>query len=87
MQTTILSSKGQVIIPKAIRAKRHWEPGEKLLAIDTGDGVLLTPASQFPTTSLGEVASCLRYFGSPKTLEEMENAIKKGARSMKNDRR
>jgi hypothetical protein len=33
------------------------------------------------------VASCLSYSGKPKTLEEMEEAIKKGARSMKHDRR
>ena len=87
MSTTKLSSKGQVIIPKEIRLLHHWEPGQELQAINTDDGVLLTPASPFPETSLREVASCLPYTGRPKTLEEMEEAIKKGARSMKRDRR
>lgn len=87
MATTKLSSKGQVIIPKEIRAHHHWEPGQELQAIDTDDGVLLTPVSPFPETSLREVASCLSYTGRPKTLEEMEAAIKKGARIMKRDRR
>jgi AbrB family looped-hinge helix DNA binding protein len=87
MPTTKLSSKGQVIIPKEIRLLHHWEPGQELQAINTDDGVLLTPASPFPETSLREVASCLPYTGRPKTLEEMEEAIKQGARSMKRDRR
>jgi len=87
MQTTRMSSKGQVIIPKGIRNQHNWEAGQELRAIDTDDGVLLTPASPFPETSLQEVASCLPYSGRAKTLEEMEEAIKKGARSMKHDRR
>lgn len=83
MQTTRLSSKGQVIIPKEIRHQHHWEPGQELRAIDTDDGVLLTPASPFPETSLQDVASCLPYSGRPKTLDEMEEAIKKGAGRIK----
>lgn len=86
MQTTRISSKGQVVIPKEIRKQHHWEAGQELRAIDTDDGVLLTPASPFPETSLQEVASCLPYAGRAKTLEEMEEAIREGARSMKHDR-
>jgi len=87
MLTTKLSSKGQVIIPKEIRSRHHWEPGQELQAIDTNDGILLRSASPFPETTLKEAASCLSYTGKPKTLEDMEEAIKKGARSMKHDRR
>jgi AbrB family looped-hinge helix DNA binding protein len=87
MLTTKLSSKGQVIIPKEIRSRHHWEPGQELQAIDTDDGILLRPASPFPETTLRDVASCMSYSGRPKTLEDMEDAIKKGARSTKHDRR
>ena len=87
MLTTKLSSKGQVIIPKEIRRRHHWEPGQELQTIDTDDGILLRPASPFPETTLREVASCLSYSGKAKTLEEMEEAIKKGARSIKHERR
>lgn len=87
MLTTKLSSKGQVIIPKEIRSRHHWEPGQELQAIDTDDGLLLRLASPFPETTLKEVASCLPFSGKAKTLAEMEEAIKKGARSMKHDRR
>lgn len=81
MLTTKLSSKGQVIIPKEIRNRHHWETGQELQAIDTDEGILLRPASAFPETRLKEVASCLSYSGKAKTLEEMEAAIKKGARA------
>lgn len=87
MLTTKLSSKGQVIIPKEIRRRHHWEPGQELQAIDTDDGILLRSASPFPETTVKEAASCLPYSGKAKTLEEMEAAVKKGARSMKHERR
>ena len=76
---TILSSKGQVIIPKPIRSSHHWEAGQKLLIIDTGDGVLLKPQNPFQETTLDEVAGSLPYAGKAKSLEEMEEGIRKGA--------
>jgi AbrB family looped-hinge helix DNA binding protein len=80
MSTTRLSSKGQVIIPKVLRSRHHWEPGQELVAIDMDDGVLLRPASAFSLTSLREVAACLPFTGKAKTLEDMEEAIKAGAK-------
>ncbi|WP_293367804.1 AbrB/MazE/SpoVT family DNA-binding domain-containing protein [Nevskia sp.] len=56
MDTTRLSSKGQVIIPKACRDKHQWAPGLELTVIDTGDGLLLKPKAPFPATSLADVA-------------------------------
>jgi len=47
MQTTKLSSKGQVIIPKIIRSRYNWNSGQKLSVIDTGDGILLRPSRSF----------------------------------------
>lgn len=87
MLTTRLSSKGQVIIPKEIRSRHHWEAGQELQAIDTDEGILLRTTTPFAETTVKEVASCLSYTGKPKTLEEMDAAIKHGARSMKHDRR
>lgn len=87
MQTTRLSSKGQVIIPKELRLRRRWEPGQEFQTIETEEGVLLKPVSTFPETSLLEVISCLPYSGKAKSLKEMEEAIKKGARGPKRDRR
>lgn len=86
MDTTKLSSKGQVIIPKQFRQAHRWETGQELVVIDTGDGVLLRPKTPFATSTLDDVASCLRYEGKPKTLNDMEEAIAAGATKQRNDR-
>lgn len=78
MEVTRLSSKGQVIIPKALRTAHQWKAGQELVAIDCGDGVLLKPKNPFPETTIEEVAGCLPYEGEPKTIDEMEDAIRKG---------
>ncbi len=75
-----LSSKGQIVIPKAIRAAHQWEVGQKLELIDTGDGILLRPEKPFTQTSIESVAGILKYTGKPKSLEDMEAAIEKGAK-------
>src|SRR6202023_4209586 len=54
--TTTVSTKGQVILPKAIRQRRHWEPGTRLLVEDTPEGVLLKAAPVFAPTRPEDVA-------------------------------
>lgn len=73
--TTTVSTKGQVILPKAIRKRRHWPPGTRLVVEDTPDGVLLKAAPCFPTTRPEDVAGMLAHRGPAKTLEEMDAAI------------
>jgi len=85
MTTTVLSSKGQVIIPKPIRSAHHWDAGERLVVEDTVDGVLLRPVALFKRTTLDDLTRCLKWKGPAKTLEEMEAAIAKGARKVMND--
>ncbi|MCC5848651.1 MAG: AbrB/MazE/SpoVT family DNA-binding domain-containing protein [Verrucomicrobia bacterium] len=80
MDTTTLSSKGQVIIPKAIRTAYNWQSGQELQVLESGDGILLRPRSRFETSTLDEVAGSLPASGKPKSLKDMENAIAKGAR-------
>lgn len=73
--TTTVSTKGQIILPKAIRQRRHWEPGTRLVVEDTPDGVLLKAAPVFAPTRPEDVAGMLAYRGRAKTLEEMDAAI------------
>src|SRR5438270_136884 len=74
--TTVVSTKGQVILPKAIREKRHWPAGTRLEVEETADGVLLKPAEPiFPPTRPEDVYGCLQYDGPPKTIEEMNEAV------------
>lgn len=86
MEITRLSSKGQVIIPKALRAAHRWEAGQELIAIDVGDGILLKPKKPFQETTLADVAGCLKYCGKPKSLGELENAICQGVMEQWHDR-
>jgi AbrB family looped-hinge helix DNA binding protein len=73
--TTTVSTKGQVILPKAIRQQRHWEAGTRLVVEDTPEGVLLTAAPLFPPTRPKDVFGSLGHSGPPKTLEEMKAGI------------
>ena len=51
--TTTGSTKGQVILPKAVREQRHWTAGTRLIVEDTEEGVVLKPAPPFPTDQVG----------------------------------
>ncbi|MPR11765.1 AbrB/MazE/SpoVT family DNA-binding domain-containing protein [Microvirga tunisiensis] len=72
---TVVSTKGQVILPKSIRQHRHWDPGTRLVVEETPEGVLLKAAPVFAPTQPDDVYGSLPYQGPPKTLEDMEASI------------
>ena len=80
METTRLSSKGQVVLPSSIRAAKAWRPGQALVVVSTEEGVLLKPVSAFEASRIDEVAGCLRYRGPAKSIEEMDSAVAAEAR-------
>lgn len=82
---TTVSTKGQVILPKAIRDRRHWTPGTRLVVEETPDGVLLRPAAIFTPTRLEDVIGSLRYDGPARTIEEMDAAVLAEARRRARD--
>ncbi|MBS0313198.1 MAG: AbrB/MazE/SpoVT family DNA-binding domain-containing protein [Proteobacteria bacterium] len=49
MNLSRLSSKGQLVIPKAVRA---WPPGTEFSVIRTDDGLLLTPVATISATTV-----------------------------------
>jgi AbrB family looped-hinge helix DNA binding protein len=75
MDTTRLSTKGQIILPKGIRDSRAWGPGTEFTVEETGDGIVLRPAARFPDTDLEEVAGCLRSKRKSGMPERMRDAI------------
>lgn len=81
METTKLSSKGQVIIPKAVRSARRWEAGQELLVIDTEEGVLLMPKAPFEATRLGDVAGMLKERVETRTERQIREALDRDVRS------
>ena len=73
--TTTISTKGQVILPKAIRRALRWEAGMRLVVENTLDGVLLKPMPIFVETRPEDVFGRLACNGAPKSLAEMEAGI------------
>jgi AbrB family looped-hinge helix DNA binding protein len=78
--TTTVSTKGQVILPSAIRQRREWRAGTRLLVEETPEGVLLRPVPAFPETRPEDVFASLPHCGKPKSLEEMEAGVLAEAR-------
>ena len=74
--TTTVSTKGKVILPKAIRDQLRWEPGTRLAVETTAEGVLLRlMPTIFAPTSPDEVFGCLSYDGEPKKIGHMDAVI------------
>jgi AbrB family looped-hinge helix DNA binding protein len=83
--TTTVSTKGQVILPKAIRDQRHWDAGTRLIVENAEEGVLLKAAPLFAATEVDAVFGSLSYAGKAKTIEEMNAAIAAEARRCARD--
>ena len=87
METTRLSSKGQIILPKAVREMHSWAPGTDFSIEDTADGVLLRPLKTTQPTRLDDVVGCLPVQGPGRTIEEMDAAIGHEVRARRDRRR
>lgn len=75
--TTTLSTKGQVVLPKAVRDRLGWRPGTKVVVEATEDGVTLRRAPLFKPTKIDEAfGSLARYYdGPPIPVEDMDMGI------------
>lgn len=80
-----MSTKGQVILPKAIRRSLKWDAGTTLTVEQTDDGVTLRRAPLSAGTSVAEVFGCLKYAGPVRSVEEMDAAVAAEARRRARD--
>jgi AbrB family looped-hinge helix DNA binding protein len=79
--TTVLSTKGQVILPKAVRDEKNWGPGDRLVVETTPEGVLLRAEERlFPRTEFSEVRGCLARPGKSLSLGEIDAALRVAAK-------
>jgi AbrB family looped-hinge helix DNA binding protein len=76
MDTTRLSSKGQIVLPKSVREEHGWAPGTEFEVESTSDGVRLRARAPFPPTDLGSVFGSVSHAGPAKSLEEMNEGIR-----------
>jgi AbrB family looped-hinge helix DNA binding protein len=73
--TTTVSTKGQVVLPSAVRERRGWSAGTELVVEDTPDGVLLTEKPAFAPTRPKDVFGSLPWKGKAKSLADMKAGI------------
>jgi len=70
-----LSSKGQLVIPRSIRERLHWQAGMELTIVPTGNGVSLWPKQQKSGTRLESLRGCLGYSGPRLTDAELSAPV------------
>ena len=79
METTRVSSKGQVVIPKSIRERLHLEAGATLSVGVENDAIVLhqvRKALRLPTESeIDAVAGCLKVGGPMPSRTDEDAAI------------
>ena len=75
METVKLSSKGQFILPKAIRDRHHWETGTEFVILDRGTELVIKPIKVFPLTEIEPPTTPSIYLGKQLSLEDMERAV------------
>lgn len=83
--STVVSTKGQVILPKRLRERLAWTAGTRLVVEDVPEGVLLRRAPDFPASQPSAVFGLLPHAGAAKSLEEMDAAVLAEARRRAGD--
>jgi AbrB family looped-hinge helix DNA binding protein len=77
METTKLSSKGQVVLPKSVREAHGWAAGTEFVVELTPDGVRLRTRAPFPRTELAAVFGSVRSPDRPRTVGELDEGIRR----------
>lgn len=74
-----ISSKGQLVLPKAVRDAYGLGPGSEVEIEGVGETIVLRPRRQRPRTkrvyTLDEVAGMLKYDGPPVSVRDMDRAV------------
>ncbi len=81
MARATLSTKGQVVLPQAIRNQLGLTPGSELEVTTDGDTVILRRVSRFRTVDLKDAIGCVAYNGPVRSIEEMNAGIDEMLRS------
>jgi len=66
METVKVSSKGQIVIPKALREAGHIQAGTELIISAIAGGLMLTPAQRIKPTKVADGLGMLAKAGRKK---------------------
>lgn len=70
-----ISTKGQLVLPKALRDRLKWAPGTRVMLEESGNGVMMRLEPQYSRTTMAEVYGILKYDGPPRTIEDMDAGV------------
>lgn len=77
-----MSSKGQIVIPKAMRDSHHLQPGVEFLVIEEGNSLRLMPIANVKQTTVDEVGGILHRAGRvPMSDDDMQSALRAKAKA------
>jgi AbrB family looped-hinge helix DNA binding protein len=71
MSGVIVSTKGQIVLPAAVRKALGLKPGMRVEIRVEGKGARITPAPAKQTAKLAEVQAILRYSGPRIPIKDM----------------
>lgn len=75
METAILTSKGQLLIPKRLRTKYGIKSGGKVIFEETAKGVLITPMNEQYFKSFAGILKGGDLAGDMKKMKEEEKIL------------
>lgn len=77
-----MSSKGQIVIPKAMRDSHHLQPGVEFVIIEEGNSLRLMPAATVKKATVEEVGGILHRQGrKPMSDDDMRAALRSKAKA------
>ena len=76
MPTLLVSSKGQIVLPAALRRRLALGAGTRLEVLEEADGLKLRVVRSVPKTDVAELAGMVqaRRRGVPRSLEQFDPA-------------
>jgi AbrB family looped-hinge helix DNA binding protein len=69
-----LSTRGQLVLPKALRDRRGWRAGDTFVVEDRPDGVLIREAADDAPSRVEDVFGCLGPAKQRVSIEDMNSA-------------
>lgn len=81
---TRISTKGQLVLPKAVRERHQWASGQIIEVVDVPGGVMLRPKlpaadAEKAREILARIAARSTYRGPVVTLDKMKEAVSAAA--------
>lgn len=71
-EITVVSSKGQIVLPKAIRTKLNLNVGSKLMVFSDGDNILLKPIAQPDIAEFREMINATQQWADEVGMQETD---------------